>query len=58
MQRIILIGLATLLTACANQPSKDTSQKVAQTESVSTFYDYQFASPQGETLSLDAFLNS
>lgn len=54
MQRIILIGLATLLTACASQPAKDTSQKVTQTESVSTFYDYQFASPQGETLSLDA----
>ena len=56
MQRIILIGLATLLTACANQPSNNTSQKVAntQTETVSTFYDYQFASPQGETLSLEA----
>jgi uncharacterized iron-regulated protein len=55
MQRIILIGLATLLTACANQPSNSTSQKVAntQTQAVSTFYDYQFASPQGETLSLD-----
>ncbi len=37
MQRIILIGLATLLTACANQPSNNTSQKVAstQTEAVS-----------------------
>ena len=47
MQRIILIGLATLLTACANQPSNSTSQKVAntQTQVVSTFYDYQFASP-------------
>ncbi|WP_299135738.1 ChaN family lipoprotein [uncultured Vibrio sp.] len=56
MQRIILIGLATLLTACANQPSNSTSQQVAntQTETVSTFYDYQFASPQGETLSLNA----
>ncbi|WP_210444697.1 ChaN family lipoprotein, partial [Vibrio crassostreae] len=56
MQRIILIGLATLLTACANQPSNSTSQQVTntQTETVSTFYDYQFASPQGETLSLNA----
>ncbi|MEZ8305966.1 ChaN family lipoprotein [Vibrio splendidus] len=56
MQRIILIGLATLLTACANQPSNTTSQKVAntQTQAVSTFYDYQFASPQGEALSLNA----
>ncbi|MFI3275259.1 ChaN family lipoprotein [Vibrio sp.] len=56
MQRIILIGLATLLTACANQPSNSTSQQVAntQTETVSTFYDYRFASPQGETLSLNA----
>ncbi|CAH7235472.1 Cofac_haem_bdg domain-containing protein [Vibrio chagasii] len=54
MQRIILIGLATLLTACASQPSKDTSQTVAQAESVSTFYDYQFASPQGKALDLNA----
>ncbi|KAA8674201.1 ChaN family lipoprotein [Vibrio gigantis] len=56
MQRIILIGLATLLTACANQPSNSTSQQVTntQTETVSTFYEYQFASPQGETLSLNA----
>ncbi|MGF1745983.1 ChaN family lipoprotein [Vibrio minamisatsumaniensis] len=54
MQRIILIGLVTLLTACANQPAKDTAQKVVQTKAVATFYDYQFASPQGETLSLDA----
>ncbi|MEZ8722362.1 ChaN family lipoprotein [Vibrio pomeroyi] len=56
MQRIILIGLATLLTACANQPSNSTFQQVAntQTDTVSTFYDYQFASPQGETLSLNA----
>ena len=54
MQRIILIGLATLLTACANQPSENTSQKVVQPETVSTYYDYQFASPQGEALSLNA----
>ncbi|WP_102386786.1 ChaN family lipoprotein [Vibrio cyclitrophicus] len=56
MQRIILIGLATLLTACATQPSNNTSQTVAntQTKTVFTFYDYQFASPQGKTLSLDA----
>ena len=54
MQRIVLIGLATLLTACASQPSKDTSQTVAQAESVSTFYDYQFASPQGKALDLNA----
>ena len=54
MQRIILIGLATLLTACANQPSGNTSQKVVQPETVSTYYDYQFASPQGEALSLNA----
>ncbi|WP_146492276.1 ChaN family lipoprotein [Vibrio sp. T20] len=54
MQRIILTGLATLLTACANQPSENTSQKVVQPETVSTYYDYQFASPQGEALSLNA----
>ena len=54
MQRIILIGLATLLTACASQPSENTSQKVVQPETVSTYYDYQFASPQGEALSLNA----
>ncbi|CAH6884592.1 Cofac_haem_bdg domain-containing protein [Vibrio chagasii] len=54
MQRIILIGLATLLTACANQPSENTSQKVVQPETVSTYYDYQFASPQGEALSHNA----
>lgn len=54
MQRIILIGLATLLTACANQPSENTSQKVVQPETVYTYYDYQFASPQGEALSLNA----
>ncbi|WP_434566054.1 ChaN family lipoprotein [Vibrio chagasii] len=54
MQRIILIGLATLLTACANQPSENTSQKVVQPETVSTYFDYQFASPQGEALSLNA----
>ncbi len=54
MQRIILIGLATLLTACANQPSENSSQKVVQPETVSTYYDYQFASPQGEALSLNA----
>lgn len=54
MQRIILIGLTTLLTACANQPSENTSQKVVQPETVSTYYDYQFASPQGEALSLNA----
>ena len=54
MQRIILIGLATLLTACANQPSENNSQKVVQPETVSTYYDYQFASPQGEALSLNA----
>ncbi|CAH6934875.1 Cofac_haem_bdg domain-containing protein [Vibrio chagasii] len=54
MQRIILIGLATLLTACANQPSENTSQKVVQPETVSTYYDYQFVSPQGEALSLNA----
>ena len=54
MQRIILIGLATLLTACANQPSENTSQKVVQPETVSTYYDYQFASPQGKALSLNA----
>ncbi|MEC7941399.1 MAG: ChaN family lipoprotein [Pseudomonadota bacterium] len=53
MQRIILIGLATLLTACANQPSENNSQKVVQPETVSTYYDYQFASPQGEALSLN-----
>ena len=54
MRRIILTGLATLLTACANQPSENTSQKVVQPETVSTYYDYQFASPQGEALSLNA----
>ncbi|MCG9551888.1 ChaN family lipoprotein [Vibrio sp. Isolate31] len=54
MQRIILIGLTTLLTACANQPSENTSQKVLQPETVSTYYDYQFASPQGQALSLNA----
>lgn len=54
MQRIILIGLTALLTACANEPSQQTQTNNSATLSpVTTYYDYQFASANGQPIALN-----
>ena len=54
MQRIFLIGLTALLTACANQPSQQAQgNNEAVLSPVTTYYDYQFASAKGEPIALN-----
>ena len=54
MQRIFLIGLTALLTACANQPSQQAQgDNKAVLSPVTTYYDYQFASAEGEPIALN-----
>lgn len=53
MQRIFLIGLTALLTACANPPSEQAQgDNKAVLSPVTTYYDYQFASAKGEPIAL------
>lgn len=54
MQRIILIGLTALLTACANEPSQLTqTDNNTALSPVTSFYDYQFASADGQPIALN-----
>lgn len=54
MQRIILIGLTALLTACANQPSLQAQgDNKAVLSPVTTYYDYQLASNDGQPIALN-----
>ena len=51
MQRIILIGLTALLTACANEPTQltQTNNNTALSP-VTTFYDYSLPLQTGSLL--------
>ena len=53
MQRIILIGLTALLTACANQPSQQAQGDNTTLSPVTTYYDYQLASNNGQPIALN-----